>query len=464
VATVGGVLRSLGGIAEHLFVFLALSGFAGSLTVLLRFGSASPADPTGLTIRQTVLLPIYLVTMGVLLTRPSAALQAAGRNLPAVLLLALALLSTSWSEAPGRSLKLSAMLTATSMFGLYLATRFPPRKLLQLLAWTLGTIAVASLMFGLLLPGQGIETDLHGDAWRGIYGNKQVLGLHMALGTVVFVFLGRRPGKLGWCAWPGAALCAGLLLLSKSRTSLLVAISVLVASPLLHLLRRRSLLSNALGIAGLAIAAGAVAVIAAHADVALAALGKEASLTGRVPLWNFVLDRIWERPWFGYGYQGFWLGWSGPSAGVSDVTGYWYPFHAHNGYLEVLLDLGIVGLLIFLSAWAKGLHGTLKAVERVTWSEDQWPVAFLIFLMLIGAGETVLLRHNTLFTVIFAAVLFAPVPNKRACSKPGDARTIGGLRRWRSRRRRGVRGLRGETEATSPSREDIGEAFGGGPS
>ena len=451
-------LSSLGRAAEYLFVLFSLLAFTGSITALVRFGSTSPPDADGLTIGQTVLLPVYLITLGMLLTKPGTILDALWRNLPAVLLLCMAVISASWSEAPAYSLRMSGTLAATSMFGLYLGTRFHPRRVLQLLACTLGIVALASLVFGLLLPERGVDTELHEGAWRGIYGHKQLLGLHMALGTVVFVLLGRTSSS-GWYVWPGAVLCGALLLLSKSSTSLLVALSVLLALRLLLLLRRGSLLSVALGIVGLAMAGTAVALVAFQANEALGILGKEASLTGRVPLWHYVLNRIGDQPWLGYGYQGFWLGWSGPSADVSQATGYWYPFHAHNGYLEVLLDLGIVGLAIFLSAWATGLVRTLKALKGQSRSEDQWQAAFLIFLILIGAGETVLLRHNTLFTVLFAAILFAPTPNESVSTGKDTRPPLASGLRWASRHRSVPRRLQVKDPATSPVAEEAGETF-----
>lgn len=48
----------------------------------------------------------------------------------------------------------------------------------------------------------------------------------------------------------------------------------------------------------------------------LGALGKDASLTGRTDVWEFVIDRIKDRPILGYGFGTFWNGLDGKSAYV----------------------------------------------------------------------------------------------------------------------------------------------------
>ena len=64
---------------------------------------------------------------------------------------------------------------------------------------------------------------------------------------------------------------------------------------------------------GLLVAAGLVW-LWAHADVVTADVGKDATLTGRTDLWNVAITMIARRPWLGYGYGGFWRGWTGESA------------------------------------------------------------------------------------------------------------------------------------------------------
>jgi len=74
-----------------------------------------------------------------------------------------------------------------------------------------------------------------------------------------------------------------------------------------------------------------------------AAVGKDPTLTDRTKIWAFVLS-MHTNPVLGTGYESFWLGhrleWIWQQAGLGGLT------EAHNGYLEVFLNLGVVGLLL----------------------------------------------------------------------------------------------------------------------
>lgn len=73
------------------------------------------------------------------------------------------------------------------------------------------------------------------------------------------------------------------------------------------------------------------------------ALGRNPTLTGRTDIWHFLLG-MGTNPLIGTGYQSFWLGsrlavvWRSPLGALNE---------AHNGYLELYLNLGLIGLLLF---------------------------------------------------------------------------------------------------------------------
>ena len=74
-----------------------------------------------------------------------------------------------------------------------------------------------------------------------------------------------------------------------------------------------------------------------------AAVGKDPTLTDRTKIWAFLLG-MHTNPLIGTGYESFWLGprlqWFWSRAGLGHLT------EAHNGYLEVYLNLGIIGLVL----------------------------------------------------------------------------------------------------------------------
>ena len=83
-------------------------------------------------------------------------------------------------------------------------------------------------------------------------------------------------------------------------------------------------------------------VIIINLDAALGALGRDTTLTGRTDIWPYVLHMSAERPILGYGYAAFWE----MEAFARHVLDrfQWSVPTAHNGYLDILLGLGGVGV------------------------------------------------------------------------------------------------------------------------
>src|SRR5262249_514880 len=136
------------------------------------------------------------------------------------------------------------------------------------------------------------------------------------------------------------ALTCVALLGSHSVAGLLTALAVVVTMPLWPSLRlRHNLVVSAAVFAVIAVSAIATWLSTAS-EVMVAAVGKDPSLTGRAELWVQVVDAIRSRFWLGHGYGAFWLGWDGESALIWRVIS-WRPPTAHNGFLDMGLELGI---------------------------------------------------------------------------------------------------------------------------
>lgn len=69
------------------------------------------------------------------------------------------------------------------------------------------------------------------------------------------------------------------------------------------------------------------------------------TLTNRTPLWNECMTYVEKKPWFGYGYDAFWTPYR--IYLISQHQGWSVP-HSHNGYIELLLSMGVVGLVLYL--------------------------------------------------------------------------------------------------------------------
>ncbi len=122
-----------------------------------------------------------------------------------------------------------------------------------------------------------------------------------------------------------------------------------------------------------------------------------ATLTGRVPLWEHCLAYVAQRPFLGYGYNNFWS----PEhvEQISAVQG-WVVGAAHSTYLELLLDLGLVGLILYglIVFFAAGHSVRTFAVSRNALFVGAF--GLLTFSLIIGTLETFVLFYpnpNTFF-------------------------------------------------------------------
>jgi O-antigen ligase len=188
------------------------------------------------------------------------------------------------------------------------------------------------------------EPELAGD-WRGLFTHKNGAGAAMALLIFIGIFVART-GKLAL----GAVIIAlaSVFLIgteSKSPLRLLPLVLIIVA---LTLRARRPSVKFVLA-AGLPLCIGILtigSVSIAPVGALVESLVSDPTFTGRNDIWQFTLDRIAQRPLLGYGFQAFW--------GTSELVSAWtylesWGFRAsdaHNGYLNLAVMTGVVGVVL----------------------------------------------------------------------------------------------------------------------
>jgi O-antigen ligase len=391
--------------AERLYATVALSVVAGAYLPLIG-RVAQPGEESGAEspLAHIVLLPLYAIMCALILRRPRGFLRVAVLGAPAWALVGLAILSASWSLEPGLTLRRGIALLAPTALGVLLAQRFTREELLRVLGWALGIAAVTSTVVSLALPEYGVSAVDYGSAWQGVFLNKNGLGRAMAFAATVLVLVAMQSSRRRWLPWCGAVLALALVALSRSATSLVAVTGMLLLIPLFRSLRLRSAIVS--GVWLIAVLAGSflLTLVMAHNEALFAALGRDPTLTGRTTMWAVVLTHIAEQPWLGHGYNAFWLGWSGPSAALLSEVG-WDTPHAHNGFLDLGLDLGVVGLSILGVGLVVTTRAALRSARSSTLATGVWPLAFLCYLLLINVTETSLLRQHNLYWILYVAVM-----------------------------------------------------------
>ncbi len=288
------------------------------------------------------------------------ALQTGPRRFLAVLspallwLLAWMAVSAAISSNPalaGRKLVL-AMLIILQAAVLLLAPS-SRRQFAMLLALGVALSLAASLLGILFIPERAIhqiteliEPQLAGD-WRGAFAHKNVAGAACALMVLIGLFV--RKAYAPWAGLAIVAVAGAFLVLTGSKTPVgILPVSLLVSAVLLRVRSAGLRIAIALGVIGVInlLTVGSALLPGIRSFIEL--IMTDATFTDRTAIWRFSAARLLEQPITGFGFQAFW--------GTSDIfnsggaieTWAVRATGAHNGYLEMALNAGLPGLLLFL--------------------------------------------------------------------------------------------------------------------
>jgi exopolysaccharide production protein ExoQ len=316
-------------------------------------------------------------------------------------------LSVIWSEKPDETVKAAIGMGGTVMFGSYIVCRYTLKEQFNLLITFFSIVLVASVLF-MLIPGYGIDFGKHAGAFRGIYSHKNIFGPVMTMSTFTFLIY----SKTRFCvnkklAYLGFAASFMMVVGSRSSSSLVYTLLLVFLVHAIQVLRFRGQLFAWSLMALASLYFFIVTWQQTITNTVLGWLGKDPTLTGRTDIWDVMLEKIQERLWFGYGFDGFWHGIYGESFYVRNAVRWDLP-NAHNGYLDLAIEIGIVGLaLLMLAMWVYFVKGLAILKNDFSWPHV-WPIAFIFYTLMINMSESSLANQNS-FQTIMMTIAFTSV-------------------------------------------------------
>ena len=364
------------------------------------------AESKSTTHTKFVMIALLLASLAMAMrARPVVPYRLKLLLIPGAMLLALACVSAIWAKAPADTLTMAvyqSMLVGTLLISV--AVSNDPRRIMQYMLLMFALVVAANLAAVLMRP------PAH-NGHAGIYGYKNTLG-GAAGCAFLFGLFHLFQGRLGWrsIAWFTTFGAAFVTLASDSKTS----IALIFAAPLLAGLiyvASRSLAQGpiATGVLMVGLSVSGFYTMGLMTgfdvdDVLLATYG-DTTFTGRTDIWGLMYDHIQLSPWLGNGYRGFWsLGVASPKH-ASEIAFIRTIGSGHNGYLDIMLDLGIVGLcllvlymvLSFQTIGRFGLRPTLRSLSYL---------AIFIFLLGRNMMESVILWSTYFDSLSFLLVSF----------------------------------------------------------
>ncbi|MBZ4487101.1 O-antigen ligase family protein [Microbacterium sp. cx-55] len=277
--------------------------------------------------------------------------------------------SILWSAWPGTTALTWLLLAITTLQGLFVAAMLTWKETVAAIAGALKWVLSLSLLFelgvsifvrgpllpGFILPAEKMDPIVYwsrdnlfdGGRIQGLFGNANLLAVVALLGLIVFAirFTARAPRRVLLVGW--FVLAAFLFVRAGSATAYLSAAAVVVVLVTVLLMRtvnrpggrtKYYVLYSAVAVTG-------AAVLWFGRSVIFDALGRSSDLTGREGIWQSVLERAQQHPVIGWGFATPWLPWDPMFDG-------WIVDHgetvmqAHNMWVDVFLQLGLIGVLI----------------------------------------------------------------------------------------------------------------------
>jgi O-antigen ligase len=359
---------------------------------------ANPLDP----LLSLIQYGVYTFALLLILARWKTSLRTALRDPLVWLLTGTALISFLWSDFPDWSLKKGITTLQTTSFGLYMASRYDMKQQLQMLGWALGIIAVFSLLFSLAFPGTAIEAGVNAGSWRGPFVQKNILSRMMVLSAIVFLLLTLENHRYRYLLGSLLLLSVLLILLTGSKTALLLLLTIVCLLPFYRALRWSDTLLIPLLIITILVAGSIAVFVTGNWENILLGLGRDPTLSGRTNLWELAIELIGKRPWLGYGYQGFWQE-GGGAAVIWKSEGY-KPPHAHNGFINMTLDLGLIGLFLFLLLLAVTYFRGIIWLRLGKTTIELWSIFYVTFFFMYNHSENTIIEHNSIFWVLLVSV------------------------------------------------------------
>ena len=398
------------GLLEPVLVVVLVLGFVGVHQPLLsgpwpEVGGLEILDPASLRLVRLSYAPAYALLLGLAAFHVRAILDLVAASRVITFLTLLCPVSILWSISPEDTARRSFGLLMTWLLGIYLAARFSLEAWLRLLALALSAAVAISLATGLLAPEIGIMEILNPGAWRGVFPHKNTFGHMAALTLMVLGVLATTDSSVSWRALLlGTSMAALALVLSQSVTALVTICAVILAA--IAIGTARSLPPHPhmgfLVVLSLIVVIGTL--LGASYEQLLASVGRDSTLTGRTELWQDIFDLIKQRLWFGYGYGAFWSLAGGEMMPLRRAIG-WPVLSAHNGYIDVWLQLGVLGLFLLALSLIGGLCTLARQLYGPNATVVVWVGLTLTYLLVYNVVESTFLRQNDLTWAMYVATV-----------------------------------------------------------
>ncbi|MCW8278247.1 O-antigen ligase family protein [Pseudomonas sp. PCH199] len=286
--------------------------------------------------------------------------------------------SISWSYEPMLSFKRFVALISVVFFAGFVAYNYSLEKISFMLGCTIGAAALIGLICALILPDIAfISGGIRDGAFKGIFPEKNAGARINAIAIVLLLPMIRRRNP-----WAIFSACCSLVAigLAQSATGLvLICAGALSYWYFLTMIRLRINRSTIAFFATTLLYLLTCLFLYGNYTLLLEMVGRDPSLTDRIQIWELLapfIDAEWLR---GYGFGAFW----NSADADAFITRWGYIGNAHSGYMETLLNGGVVQLTVLGLMLGEALIKQYRAVMADRSAQSRASALVIIALFIV---------------------------------------------------------------------------------
>lgn len=334
-----------------------------------------------------------VISLGVILKRRN--LEIVIRNNILVLLIILfCFISAIYSTQVQITIRQSIVILFLSIASINLCILYNEEDILRIICiYTL--ISMIFSMIILIISPLSALTIAHGDilGLQGVFGHKNGLGRVMLIGFIIMKYYSEKYEVKIYKYIK--FICIPFILFSKSTTILILMLIYFIYKVYAKRNKYRIVkISNFVFISGFI-----VLVIfndqlsnSIIGEVFYNVTGKSIQLTGRIPIWEFMLKCFEQSPFIGYGYAAFWENNDFIYSMLHSTQSSIPVLGSHNGYLDILLNLGLIGFAILI--------GLLIQAYKMNKYKNDYSIHVLSIILISNLFENALLSNSIFWILI----------------------------------------------------------------
>jgi exopolysaccharide production protein ExoQ len=326
-------------------------------------------------------------------------------------------ISIAWSDFPFVAFKRWIKILGHPIMALIILTEPDPEEaLIRLMKRCAYVVVPVSILFIKYYPqlGRAFDPWTGAAASNGIASNKNMLGADCLILGFFFFWHLLQTWQAERNTWRRneLRLIAGFLIgiwwLFSQAHSATPSMSLFIAALTVVFVGIRSINKNFVGtymLAALVLLAAAELTFGVSGHLS-EALGRESTLSGRTELWTQLL-KFHTNPILGTGFESFWLG-ERPQR--LEGLFYFIPNEAHNGYLEIYLTLGLIGLFILIALFI----ATFWKIRPELWRNFEWGrfrLGFLAAIVVYNWTEAGFKTVHPIWFVFYIIAMDYPRPH-----------------------------------------------------